>query len=45
MVAGVKMSGIGEGFRIISDFRKLSHCGPYFSGVYKENRLIPLQDH
>ena len=30
MVAGVKMPGISEGFSILSDFRKLSFCGPCF---------------
>ena len=28
MVAGVKMPGISDEFRILSDFRELSLCGP-----------------
>ena len=28
MVAGVKMSVIGEGIGLLSDFRELSFCGP-----------------
>ncbi len=31
MVSGVKLPGIGGEFKILSDFRELSFCGPFGS--------------
>ena len=37
MVAGVKLPGIGSGFRILIDFRELSFCGPCGLGQFNQS--------
>ena len=39
MVAGVKMPCIGGAFRILSDFRTLSFCGPFFVPIHLDSTM------